>query len=320
MLICRSVTGRILLAGMVLGAGGTVSGQPYPYKPLRIFTSAPGANNDFNARIVAQGLTASLGQPVVVDNRGAVPSAELASKAPADGYTLLVAATSFIIGPLLQPMSYDALRDFAPITVTASSPNLVVVHPSVPVNTISELLALARAKPGGLNYASGGTGTSAHLAAELFKSMARVDIVRVAYKGDGPAINAMISGEVQLIFATAGSVMPHVKSGKLKAIAVTTPGPTALIPGMPSVAESGVPGYESVQASGVFAPLKTPAAIVTRLNQEIVRILNKPDVKEKFLNIGAEVVGNTPQEFTARIKAEVARMGKVIKDAGIKAD
>ncbi len=327
MLILRLAAGIPSVAAMMLAANvasgqatSTGSGQAYPYKPLRILTSAAGGNNDVNARIVAQGISGPLGQSVIVENRGAVAAAELAARAAPDGYTLLMAATSFITGPLLQKMPYDTVRDFSPITVTASSVNLVVLHPSVPINTIAELIAAAKTKPGSLNYASGATGSSAHLATELFKAMAGVDIVRIPFKGDGPAINALIGGEVQLMFITAGSVMPHVKSGRLKAIAVTSALPSALVPGLPTVAAAGLPGYESVQASGLFVPIKTPAPVIKRLNEEIVRVLNRPEVKEIFFKMGSEPVGNTPEQFAAKIKSEIARMSKVIKDAGIKGD
>jgi tripartite-type tricarboxylate transporter receptor subunit TctC len=194
------------------------------------------------------------------------------------------------------------------------------VHPALPVNSIKELIALAKAKPGALNYASGGVGTTPHLAAELFKAMAGVNIVHIPYKGAGPAISDLIGGQVQLMFPNAAAVGPHLKSGKLRALAVTSSQPTALVPGLPTVAASGLPGFSSVLIVGMFVPAKTPATLINRLNQEIVRVLNNPEVKEKLFNTGSDVVGSSPEQFAAAIKSEVARLGKVIKDVGIKAE
>jgi tripartite-type tricarboxylate transporter receptor subunit TctC len=210
------------------------------------------------------------------------------------------------------------VRDFVPITWAAKAPNAVVVHPSLPVKSIGQLIALAKARPGELNYGSGGNGSSTHLAVELFKSMAGVDIVRVVFKGNAPAQNALFSGEVQLMIAPAGSLASHLNSARLRALAVTSAQPSPLLPGLPTMAASGLPGYESMQIYGVFAPAKTPASIVGRLNEEIVRVVQRPEVRDKFLAAGVEPVGSTPQELAATMKSEIVRIGKVIKDAGIR--
>jgi tripartite-type tricarboxylate transporter receptor subunit TctC len=214
---------------------------------------------------------------------------------------------------------YDPVQDFSPITLAVRSPNLILLHPSLPVKSVKELIALAKARPGALNDASAGAGSSTHIAAELFKAMTGVNIVRVPYKGTGPAVTALISGEVQLMFATAGSAAPHLKSVRLRALAVTSAEPSTLFPGLPAVAAT-VPGYEGVSILGIFAPAKTPAAIINFLHQAIVQVLNRADVKEKFFSIGVETVGSSPDEFAAKVKSEMNRLGRVIKDAGIRAE
>jgi tripartite-type tricarboxylate transporter receptor subunit TctC len=212
------------------------------------------------------------------------------------------------------------VKDFAPISMLAKTPNIVVVHPSLPVTSVKELIALARAKPGALNYGSGGTGSSIHLAVELFKQMAGVDITRIAYKGAGPALNDLLGGQVQMMFATAGSVTPHVRSGRLRALAVTSPQPSALAPGLPTVAASGVPGYEMEAIYALVAPLNTPAPIIKQLNRVIVQALDQADLKERFLNAGVEAAFGSPGDLAARFKSEIAAVGKLVKDAGIRAD
>ena len=303
-------------------AGMAASAQNYPSRPIRIVTAEPGGGNDFAARLIVQGLGGSLGQPVIVDNRGGAGgliAVNVALKAQPDGHTLLLYANNVWIIPLLRRSApYDAVRDFVPITLAAKAPNAVVVHPSLPVKSIAQLIALAKARPGELNYGSGGNGSSTHLAVELFKSMAGVDIVRVVFKGNAPAQNALFSGEVQLMIAPAGSLASHLNSARLRALAVTSAQPSPLLPGLPTMAASGLPGYESMQIYGIFAPAKTPAAIVGRLNEEIVRVVQRPDVRDKFLAAGVEPVGSTPQELATTMKSEIVRIGKVIKDAGIR--
>jgi tripartite-type tricarboxylate transporter receptor subunit TctC len=296
--------------------------QGYPAKPIRLVTAEAGGGNDFTARAIVRGIGDSLGQQLIVDNRGGaggIIAAEIVARAAPDGYTLLVYAGNIWTIPLMKKsVPYNVDRDFVPITWAARSPSTVVVHPSLPVKSIRDLIAMARAKPGQLNYGSGGTGASTHLAAELFKSMARVNLVRVTYRGNAPAINDLIAGQIQVMFATAGTVAPHAGSGRLRALAVTSAQPTPLAPGLPTVASAGLPGYESLSIYGVFAPAKTPAAIMQQLNREMVRALHRADIKTLFLNAGVEAVGSTPEDFSAAIKADVARLGKVISEAGIR--
>ena len=304
---------------MVLGAD-VASGQNYPVKPIRVLTAEPGGGLDVAARIIAQGLTGSLGKQVIVENHGAGAfAAEIVAKAPPDGYSLLLYGSNVWIAPFLRDdVPWDPVRDFSPITLAVRSPNLVVVHPSLPVKSVKELIALARARPGELNYASGSTGSSPHLAAELFKFMARVNIVRIPYRGNAFAYTDLIRGQVQVVFPTAGSVAPYLKSGRLRALAVTTARRSELLPGLPTVAESGLPGYEAASIIGMFAPAATPAAIISRLNDEVVRVLKKPEVKDRFFNVGVEAVGSSPEEFAATVKSEMARLGKMLRDAGIR--
>ena len=302
-------------------AGSVVYCQDFPNRPLRIVTDAAGSGNDFAARLIAQGLTASLGHRVIVENRpsGVIPR-EIVAKAPPDGYTMLLAASAMWIGPLLQKTSYDPITDFSPITLTSGTPNILVVHPSLQVKSVKELIALAKARPGELNYSSGSLGSTPHLAAELFKSMTGVNIVRISYSSASVRMTSLVSGEVQLEFATGGSVAQYLKMGKLRALAVTSAQPSPLIPGVPTIAASGVPGYESVGMTGMLAPAKTPGTIISRLSHEIVRVVNQPDVKQKFADSGVEAIGNSPEEFAAKMKLEIARWSKIFKDAGIRAE
>ena len=313
------------LVAVGVGAAPHVQAQPvYPVKPIRVVTAEAGGGNDFTARAIVRGIGDSLGQQLIVDNRGGaggIIAAENVARAAPDGYTLLVYASNIWIIPLLKKNApYDMARDFAPITWAARSPSTLVVHPALPVKSVRELIALARAKPGALNYGSGGSGSTTHLAAELFKSMAKVEIVRVAYRGNAPAMNDLIAGQIQVMFATAGTVAPHTGSGRLRALAVTSAQPSPLSPGLPTVASAGLPGYESISIYGVFAPAKVLPAILQLLNREMVRALNRPEIKELFLNAGMEVVGSTPEAFAAAINADVARMSKVISAAGIRED
>lgn len=293
--------------------------ETFPAKPIRIVTSTPGGANDLSARIIAQGITGPLGQPVIVDNRGSVITGEIVANAPADGYTILVQATSFTMGPLIRKTPYDLIKDFSPITLATTAPNILVVHPSVHANSFAELIQLAKTRPGAFNYATGNLGSSSYLAGELFKAMTGVKIVRIPYKGDGPAVIGLLSGETQLMFVTAGSVLPHVRSGKLKALAVTSLQRFALAPELPTLNESGLAGYDSGSAVVLFAPAHTPAVRVKRLNQEIVRFLNRPETRKKFLNdAGADVIASSPQELASWLKAEMSRWSKVLRDAGVR--
>jgi len=318
MKLSRSVTCLLLAYVTALGTG-IASGQDYPSKPVRMIATQPGGLTDVVARLIAPGLTANLGKQFIVDNRTAIVAVETAAKAPPDGYTILVNGSAFWLMPLLRDnVTWDPFKDFVPITMAVRSPSILVVHPSIPVKSVSELIALAKAKPGTLNYAAGTIGATPHLAAELFKYMAGVNMVRVGYKGTGPAVTAVMAGESQVSFPNAGSVMPHVKSGRLRGLAVCSAQPSDLAPGLPTVAATGLPGYESVSPQAVFAPAKTPPALIKRLNEEIVRVMHTPEVRERFFNTGLEVVASTPQELGAAMKSEFVRMGKVIKEVGIR--
>jgi tripartite-type tricarboxylate transporter receptor subunit TctC len=295
--------------------------QSYPTRPVRIVTSPAGGGNDFAARLIATGLSTALGQQVIVDNRaGGVVPGDVAARSKPDGYTLLVAGGTFTIGPLLEKTPYDPIRDFEPLTLVGVAPNVLVVHPSLPVKSLKELVALARARPGDLNYSAATLGSQSHLAAELLKSMAKLDIVRVSYKGTGQAVQSIVSGEVQVLFANTPSVSPHVKAGRLRALAVTGLKPSPHFPGLPTMSDAGMPGYEVISMDGIYVPAKTPREIITRLNQEIVRVITSPDVKQRFFDAGVEVVGNTSEEFAKRIRAEIDFWSKIIKAGGIKAD
>ena len=313
---------RIASAGLMVLGPGMVYGQDYPNKTIRILASGPGSGGDFTARLIAQGVAPGLGQPVIVDNRaGSLVASEAAAKSPPDGYTLLVNGASLWIIPLLQRVSYDATRDFSPISLVERGSMIMAVHPSLPVKSVKELIAMSKAKPGELNYAASGIGGPTHLAGELFKSMSGVNIVAVPYKGGTAAsITALITGEVHMTMMDTYLMVPHVKSGKMRALAVTGPEPSALAPGLPTVAASGLPGYEATPMTGILAPAKTPAAIISRLNQEGLRVLSRPESKERYLNAGVEVVGSTPEQFAAILKTEIAKTGKIIRDTGIKVD
>jgi tripartite-type tricarboxylate transporter receptor subunit TctC len=297
------------------------SAQNYPVKPIRIVTDEAGGGSDLILRMVAQGITFPLGQPVIVDNRGGggTVSGEIAAHAAPDGYTLLMVAGTLWIGAVLRKLPFDPVKELSPITLAVAVPNLLIVNPTLPVTNVKELIALAKSKPGQLNYSSGATGASSHIAAELFRSMAGINIVRIPYKGSGSAVNAVIANEAQMMFPNAGLAIPHVKSGRLRALAVTTPQPSAILPGVPTIAASGLPGYESVLYTGMFAPANTPQAVIRRLNEVTVRYLRTPEAKERFLNVaGAEVVASTPEAFAAKIKEEIARISKLVKDGNIK--
>ena len=310
-----------LAAWLLLTCCGTFAAA-FPDKPIRIVTADAGGGSDVIARLIGVGLTASWGQQIVVDNRGGGTIAgEIVSRAPADGYTLLYYGGTLWILPLMRKsVPYDTLRDFAPVTLAVATPAVLVVHPSVAVKNVRELIALARAKPGPLNYASAAVGTATHLSAELFKSMAGVDIVRIPYKGTGAALNDLLGGQTQLMFAVAASVVAHVKAGRLRGLGVTTPQPLAALPDLPAIAQAGLPGYEAVQHSGLFAPAKTPPAVIDTLYREIARVLGQSETRERLTSLGVDVVAGSPAAFAAKMRSEIEIMGKVIRDAGIRAD
>jgi tripartite-type tricarboxylate transporter receptor subunit TctC len=294
--------------------------QNFPARPIRVVTTEAGSSNDFVGRLLAPGLTASLGQQVIIDNRGgAILSGRIAAEAQPDGHTVILYGSPLWLLPFMQDsVPYDPIKSFSPIALTHRSPNILVVHPTVAVNSVKELIALAKSKPRELNYGSGTSGSSTQLAAELFKAMAGVDIVRVPYKGTGPALIGLLGGQVQVMFPNAPAVTPHIKSGKLRALAVTSSVPSPLVPGLPTIAASGLPGYESVSPFGMLAPANTPVPVIRKLNQEVVRQLAAPEVMEKLLSSGAEPGSGTPEQFAAIIKAEMARLGKLIRDVGIR--
>ena len=312
---------RAALLAMLLSAIGNASAQAYPTKPVRIVVTGVGSGGDFAARLLAQGVTATLGQALIVDNRGSgnLP-AEIVAKAAPDGYTLCLSAAPLWITPFLRKTAYDPLRDFAPVTLAISSPNILVVHPALPVKSVRDLIALIRAKPGALNYATSGIGASSFLAADLFKAMLHADLLRVNYKSGGLALTELISGQVQLMFANAGSVAAHLQSGRLKALAVTSAKPSPLMPGLPTIAAAGLPGYELVSVQGIFAPAGTPEAVIARLNREFIPFLRRADTREKFFAAGVESIGGSPEELAATLKSEMARLGKVIQATGIVLD
>jgi tripartite-type tricarboxylate transporter receptor subunit TctC len=305
-------------AAVSVCAAGVACAQDYPAKVIRIVTSPPGGSNDFVSRLLVKGLTDRAGWQFVVDNRPTVLAPEVVMRTAPDGYTLLVTGGTFVTGYLIDKLPYEPLRDFAPITLTHRQPNILVVHPSLPVKSVKELIALAKAKPGELNYSSSGVGSSNHMAAELFKFMTGVKIVRINYKGVGPAVSALLSGEVQLMYANLASVSHYLQSGRLRPLAITSAEPSPLYANLPTMAASGLPGFEAVVMTGVYAPLGTPAAIVHRLNQEIVRAINLPDIKEKFSNTGIETVGSSPQELTTAMQAEIARTASLLKAGGLR--
>jgi tripartite-type tricarboxylate transporter receptor subunit TctC len=316
MMPTRRFAAGLLSAGLMVA--GPACGQDYPGKVIRIVTTGAGGGSDFVARILAQGIAGPLGQPVIVDNRTpSVFATETVSKAPPDGYTFLITGGALWIYPLLYKAPYDPILSFVPISLLTREVFVLTVHPSLPARSVRELIALARARPGELNYASGSPGSTYHLAAELFKAMAGVNAVHVAYKSPSLAVTAVVSGEAQMTIYDASLVMPHAKSGKLRALAVTSATPSALVPGLPAIA-SAVPGYEAVGSTGMWSPARTPAAIINRINQEVARVLGRPDVRQKILSAWVEPVGSTPEQLAALMKADIERVGKVIKDADIK--
>ncbi|MCE9642514.1 MAG: tripartite tricarboxylate transporter substrate binding protein [Betaproteobacteria bacterium] len=316
-----------LLAGMGLPAAFAATcaaAQNYPTKAIRMIVPfPPGGPNDILGRVMAQKLTEQLGQQVVVDNRGGaggIIGAELAARAVPDGYTVLFGGTApLAINPgLHKSLPYDPLKDFAAISLVGTAPSMLVAHPAVAIRTVKDLIDLAKAKPGQLNFASAGIGTPPHLAGELFKSMAGVDMVHVPYKGGGPALTDLLAGQVGLYFSGISSALPFVKEGRLRGIAVTSAKRTAVVPDMPTIAESGLAGYEVGNWYAILAPAATTPAVVTRLNTEINKALAVAEIRKRFLDLAADPVGGTPGELAVYMRSEIAKWAKVIKLAGIK--
>ena len=298
----------------------------YPSKPIRFVVAfPPGGGTDIIARSIAQKLAERLAQQVVVDNRpgaGGNIGTDIVAKSAPDGYTMLMGSAGplAINASLFATMPFDPVRDLAPVTLAASTPNVLVVHPSLKVQTVKELIALARARPGAINFGSSGHGTPAHLAGELFGSMAGVKLVHVPYKGAAPALSDLLGGQVQIMFSTMPPALPHVRDGKLRALAVTSAKRSPAMPELPTVDEAALPGFEANTWHGVVLPAGAQAAIVERLNREIVAILHLPDVVERLSNQGAEAVGSTPEEFAAYIRSETVKWAKVVRDSGAKAE
>ncbi len=310
---------RILSVSMLVATAGATFGQDnYPVKAVRIITAEVGGNNDWIARLIAQELTRSLGQPVVVENRGGI-APEIVAKAPPDGHTLLFYGGAAWLAPFLHPVSYDPVKDLAPITLVITSPNVLVVHPSLPLKSVKDLIALAKARPGVLNYGAGTIGAAPHLGMEMFKNLAQVDIVRIAYKGTPSSVLGVVGGQVHVAIAGLGSVEAHLKSGKLRPLGIGDPQPSALLPGLRPVGES-LPGFEIVTRIAMFAQGNTPAAVVNHLNRDMLRILNRPDVKERILSSGGEAAGGSPEQLAAVVKTEMQKWGKVIRDTGLRGE
>lgn len=315
---------RLLLAVFCFLVSFNSYSQGWPNRPIRyIVPYPPGAFNDSLARIMSAELPKYLGQPVIVENKpggNTLIGTEAAVKSAPDGYTLFGAALPFSVIQSLYKLSFDVTRDFAPITLAGTTPNLLVANTNVPVNSVKELIAAAKAKPGGLNYASTGNGSSNHLSFELFKSMTGTQVTHVPYKGSAPAVTDLIAGQVQLMFDNTPNVLPHVKAGKIKALAISSKKRSALAPDVPTVDEAGVPGYDVTVWFGILAPAGTPKEIVQRLNAEMVKVMRTPEVMDRFQKAGVDTVASSPEEFGAFLKGEVARWAKVVQDAGIKAD
>ena len=319
---------RLALLVPLLLAALPVSAQapdPYPSKPLRfILPFPPGGGTDILGRLIAERMTASLGQPVVTENRGGAGGnvgAEAAARSAPDGYTIVLVAPSLAISKsLYSKLNYDAVKDFAPVSLVATVPNVMVTHPSVPANTLAEFIRLAKTKPGEMNFGSGGSGTSNHLAGELFNIVAGVKLVHVPYKGVNLAMNDVLSGQIHLVVIGVPAAAPHIKAGRLRALALVAPQRAAALPEVPTVAEAGLPNFEVTTWYGILAPAGTPKAIVTRLNAELVKAMHAPDLKERLAAMATDPATSTPEEFADYIKREIAKWGEVVRQAGLKAD
>jgi tripartite-type tricarboxylate transporter receptor subunit TctC len=320
----RNILNVVAAISLVAGATGAVAQANYPDKAVRLVVPfIPGSPADVLARLVGQKFTEAWGKPFVIDSvPGAAGSvgAERVSRSAPDGYTLLFTGDAAMTTnvTLYGNLRYDPTRDFAPIMNFIETPNILVVHPSVPAKSVKELVALARARPGDLSYASGGSGTSQHLAGELLRSMARIDIVHVPYKGGPQALTDVLAGRVGMFFGNIFFTMPQMRAGKLHGLAVSSRKRVSTLPELPTVAESGYPGFEAVAWFGLLAPVGTPPAVLGKLQQESARVITLPDVRAKFIEAGAEIVGNSPAEFAAQIKAEIVRKGKLIRESGAK--
>lgn len=320
---------RVLVLCCYLAVGGfticVAQSQPYPTRPIRLVVPyPPGGGTDIIARIVGQRLIESLGQQIIVDNRGGAGGTigtDIVAKSVPDGYTILMAPTSHVINPsIYSKLPYDTVKDFVPITFAVSATILLVVHPSVPAKSVKELIALAKARPGQLNFGSAGNGTVFHLAAELFKRQAGIDMVHVPFKGGGPTIANLVAGQVSLAFETMLALSPFVKAGRVRALAVASAKRSSVMPELPTIAELGFPAIVAENWYGVYAPAGTSKAIISRLNTEIVKILRTQEVKERFQGLGTEVVASTPEELAEYIRTEIEKWSKTAKEAGARVD
>ena len=309
-----------MLFAMSVSTLHMVSAQDYPNRPLRVVTSEVGAGGDFTARLVAQGLTAALGQPAVVDNRaGGVIAGEFVARAAPDGYTMLVYGNTLWLLPLMRKeMPYDTWRDFAPVVLATRNSNVLVVHPSLPVRNMTELVKFARARPGQLNYGSAAAGTTSHVGAELLKHVAKLDIVRVPFRGATSALNSLLSGQVHLLFMGGSSAVSQIQAGRLRALAVASPEPSPIFPGVPTMAAAGLPGVEVFSIFGVFVPARTPPAIIALLNQEIARSLQSSEVKARLQTVGSEAVGGPPEALSAAMRAEFNRIESLSRSVSLR--
>ena len=317
----RSTSLAALLLASLFAASSPAAAQDYPKKQIELVVPfVAGGTTDNVARLIAQRFSESWGQTVIVNNRpggGSTIGHAVVAKAPPDGHTLLVTTISFAITAVMQKLPFDPIKDFAPISEFASLPLILVVHPSLPATNLKEFIAMAKSKAGGWDYASSGVGTSPHLAAEMFKSMAGVDLVHVPYKGNAEAMNAFLGGHIKIYFALVPAVLQHIKAGSLRPIAVTTEQRLPYLPDVPTIAESGFPGYEISSWQGVFAPGGTPRDVVGKINGEVVRLLSVPEVRARISLEGADPVGSSPDAFAERVKSEIAKWTKVARSAGI---
>ena len=316
---------KALLLGLALLAGPLHAQEPYPSRPLKfILPFPPGGGTDLLGRLLAERLSASLGQPVVTENRGGAGGnvgAEAAARSAPDGYTIVLVAPSLAISPTLySKLNYDPVKDFAPIGLVASVPNVMVTHPSVPANNLQEFIALAKSKPGGMNFGSGGSGTSNHLAGELLNLTAGIKLVHVPYKGVNLAMQGVLAGEVHLVFIGIPVPAPHIKAGRLRALAVLARERSPILPDVPTAAEAGLGNFDVTTWYGILAPAGTPRPIITRLNAEFVKIMRTPEVRERLATLATDPLTSTPEEFGAYIQAEIAKWGDVVRKAGLRAD
>lgn len=315
----------VLTGSAMLLLSAFAAAQGYPTKPIRVILSVPaGGTPDVTARLITPGVSQLLGQQLVVDNRpgaGGLIGAEIASKAAPDGYTLFISSPGALtILPHLRKVPYDTLRDFAPVSLISSGAFVLIVHPSVPAKSVKDLIALAKAQPGKLNYASAGNGVANHLAMELFKQMAGVDITHVPYKGAPQAVTDVLAGHMNMMFNSIAPIIAHIKAGRVRVLGIASARRSAQLPEVPTIGEAGVPGYESENWFGMFAPAKTPRRIVARLNEAVVKVVHAPETRARFAALGAEAIGNSPAEFAAFVRRDLEKYAKVVKLSGAKLD